>query len=336
MLHELSHNVIGPHNKEFHALWDQLRSEYEALISKGYTGEGFLSDGHKLGGRRVPPAEARRIARTAAEKRRNLSAGSGQKLGGRPVAIGTDIRQVIVSAIERRNAVTKGCGSENKSDKEIIDLTDEAMTNGFRTKAEEDEANDRAIAQAMWDLVQEDEMEAAKGRGEAYNPPTAANPAGPSGSQSWQRQNPSRPDPVKIKKEDSSSSSIPPSVRHSSRPVSRLVSEASSNKTKPKPVFKKESETFIPPTQKSVPKTQALTGWTCPICTLHNQIEHLACDACTSERPPEISKKIGEAALKHAAAIQKLSRTWQCHRCSTIMEDQWWTCSSCGNMKQTS
>ena len=42
MLHELSHNEIGPHNAQFHALWDQLRKEYEGLVSKGYTGEGFL------------------------------------------------------------------------------------------------------------------------------------------------------------------------------------------------------------------------------------------------------------------------------------------------------
>ena len=108
MLHELSHNVHGPHDAKFHALWDQLRKEYEGLVSKGYTGEGFLSDGHRLGGRGVPRDEARRIARNAAEKRRTLYSGSGQKLGGRPVPVGTDIRRVIVDAIERRNTVLKG------------------------------------------------------------------------------------------------------------------------------------------------------------------------------------------------------------------------------------
>lgn len=94
MLHELSHNVHGPHDAQFHALWDQLRKEYEALVAKGYTGEGFLSEGHRLGGRRVPIDEARRIARAAAEKRRTLYAGSGQRLGGRPVRVGTDIREI--------------------------------------------------------------------------------------------------------------------------------------------------------------------------------------------------------------------------------------------------
>ena len=85
MLHELAHNVHGPHDAKFHALWNQLRDEHEGLVMKGYTGEGFLSEGHRLGGRRgVPREEAQRLARAAAEKRRVLQAGSGQRLGGAP------------------------------------------------------------------------------------------------------------------------------------------------------------------------------------------------------------------------------------------------------------
>ena len=180
MLHELSHNVFGPHDAKFMALWDQLRKEYEALLSKGYTGEGFLSDGHRLGGRNIPRDEARRIARAAAEKRRTLHAGSGQKLGGRPVPVGTDIRRVIVDAIERRNTVLKGCGSADKDEKEIRELGDQATRNGFRTKAEEDEANERAISQALWELVQEDEK---KEYGSSFIASTPQNPTGNGGGE---------------------------------------------------------------------------------------------------------------------------------------------------------
>jgi hypothetical protein len=190
MLHELSHNEHGPHDEKFHALWDQLRSEYEALVRKGYSGEGFLSEGRKLGGRSVPRDEARRIARAAAEKRRILTSGSGQKLGGAPLRVGQDIRQVIVNAIERRATITKGCGSGNKKDSEIKDLADQATNNGFKTKAEEDLANQRAIEQAMWELIQEEEKEKF---GSSYIQPSAANPSGSSGDNTSSSKDPSNP-----------------------------------------------------------------------------------------------------------------------------------------------
>ncbi|KAH8596760.1 zinc ion binding protein-like protein [Bisporella sp. PMI_857] len=301
MLHELSHNVHGPHDAKFHALWEQLRSEYEGLLAKGYTGEGFLSQGHRLGGRTVPRDEARRIARAAAEKRRNLSAGSGQRLGGAPIRVGTDIREVIVSAIERRNKVTEGCGSQNKNDKEIKDLADQATQNGFRTKAEEDEANDRAIAQALWDLVQEDEKEEANKRGETYTRPSSSNP---SGSQTQ-----------KLNRSEVAGSSSNQNWLQSTR----------------------QHETFIPaPERPQLNSTPAMTGWTCPICTLYNPIQYLACDACTIERPEEITKRLDEDARRRAVAKQRQTHNWQCHVCSTIMEEKWWTCSTCGTLKQSS
>ena len=75
MLHELSHNVWGEHDANFHRLWDELRDELETLIRKGYTGEGFLSEGKRLGGGPAPPQhEMRRLARASAENQaRKLS-----------------------------------------------------------------------------------------------------------------------------------------------------------------------------------------------------------------------------------------------------------------------
>ncbi|KAI9171808.1 autoinducer 2 sensor kinase/phosphatase luxQ [Paramyrothecium foliicola] len=180
MLHELAHNVHGPHDAKFHALWDQLRDEHQGLVMKGYTGEGFLSEGRRLGGRNLPTREIRRVAREAAEKRRAgpVGTGSGQRLGGAAPRPGQDIRKVIVNAVERRRTTLRGCATDKLSDSEIRSIADTATRNGFRTQAEEDEANEAAIAQALWELVQEDEQ--AK-YGRSYIPPTAANPTGNGG-----------------------------------------------------------------------------------------------------------------------------------------------------------
>ncbi|RFU72223.1 hypothetical protein TARUN_10039 [Trichoderma arundinaceum] len=166
MLHELCHIVHGPHDAKFHALWDQLRDEWQGLLFKGYTGEGFLSDGRRLGGRQtLPPHEVQRLARAAAEKRKahqQLTHGSGQRLGGgdmpRQPRPGRNLRQAAAAAAEKRNKALEGCATEKLSENEIRNIADTASKNGFRTQAEEDEANDLAIAQALWEMAQEDEM----------------------------------------------------------------------------------------------------------------------------------------------------------------------------------
>ena len=161
MLHELSHIIFGPHDAPFHALWDELREEHETLLFKGYTGEGFLSKGNRLGGGRVPPAhELRRMARQSAEKRRVLTKNSGQRLGGRGLATGQDPRRVIADNIERRNAVDKGCASGSA---DAGRLAQQASRNVFKTKGELDDANDRAIAEALLELMEEEENRKLEG-----------------------------------------------------------------------------------------------------------------------------------------------------------------------------
>ncbi len=166
MLHELSHNVWGEHDSNFHRLWDELRDEQETLIRKGYTGEGFLTEGKRLGGGRAPPPphEMRRLARASAEKRQaqnKLSRGSGQRLGGTPLhTSGGDVRKVIADQITRRNKIDKGCGS-NRLD--AIKISDEASSNTFKTEAEEDDANNRAIMEALYDLIEAEEERKLQG-----------------------------------------------------------------------------------------------------------------------------------------------------------------------------
>ena len=333
MLHELSHIIFGPHDEKFHALWNQLREEYEGLLRKGYTGEGFLSEGHKLGGQRIPRHEARRIARVAAERRRDLSKGSGQRLGGAPVRAGTDIRDVIVNAIERRATITKGCGSGGGNEKENKIIADEAMRNGFRTKAEEDEANEMAISQALWELVQEDEKEKY---GNQYIPPTAENPMGNGGggvsrSTDIPRHNSTARPPATA--EAPAVAKKPMTARpNSNRPISRLVLE---NKSTKKP------SSFTASTSASIVESATDKYWECPICTCHNPMTYLCCDACTTERPDNFEvlerPRAASAATASAPPVAKTKpSTWTCHRCTTVMDNQWWTCSTCGTLKLSS
>lgn len=165
MLHELSHIIWGDHDSNFHRLWDDLRDEWETLTRKGYTGEGFLSKGHTLGGGRAPPPnEMRRLARANAEKRQQqavISKGSGQRLGGNPLHLqGVDVRQIITDQVIRRNTIDRGCASGRK---DSIKLSNQAGKDSFRTKAEEDDANNRAIEQALYELMEEEEDRKLKG-----------------------------------------------------------------------------------------------------------------------------------------------------------------------------
>jgi hypothetical protein len=350
MLHELAHNVHGPHDGKFHALWDQLRDEYQGLVVKGYSGEGFLSEGRRLGGRNMPNHEVRRVAREAAEKRRAgpLGTGSGQRLGGAAPRPGQDIRKVIASAVERRNTTLKGCATDKLSDTEIRDIADTATRNGFRTQAEEDEANEAAIAQALWELVQEDEQ--AK-YGRSYIPPTAANPTGngggavlaadhgPSGSRSVPDRGP-----------------VANAALHNAEQSSRSRSDEKQQR-------------------------QQDSTWACETCTLHNPSNFLCCDACGAEkpdRPPALPPQSSRPNLPTAAPTATIDltqsddrssparskagvaagssqrttartgkgtgaspqtqppRTWHCNFCGTEMERKWWTCSTCGLMKDNS
>ncbi|KAL6877072.1 WLM domain-containing protein [Trichoderma novae-zelandiae] len=354
MLHELCHIVHGPHDGKFHALWDQLRDEWQGLLFRGYTGEGFLSEGHRLGGRQaLPLREVQRLARSAAEKRKaheQLTRGSGQRLGGgdipRPPRPGRNLRQAAAAAAEKRNKALEGCATDKLSDNEIRAIADTASRNGFRTQAEEDEANELAIAQALWELAQEDDM-ANLGGGSYMNPSPA--------------------ETIMTRNENTA---VPPDGHRRNSGAGSSRGKATSSNQRAAPTVQPNGERF----------------WICSICTLHNPQNFLCCDACGVERgeatlhapvtprqpgprpavidltssPPRTKTNPREtrrtAAQRPAAAAAAAPvtgfaaapaqakkaqgpapapapRTWRCEYCATEMERQWWTCSTCGQLK---
>ena len=366
MLHELCHIVRGPHDEIFHNLWNTLRDEHEALIRKGYTGEGFLSTGRKLGGRSIPRDEARRLARAQAEKRRTLTAGSGQKLGGAPVRRGEDIRKVIANAATRRKTVEQGCGSNvttKEREREIIEQTNRS---GTRTRAEPIDLDEETMMIAYIDLVQEEEREKY---GKDYVPPSKENPAGSQG-----RTRPSKTGlleeqrrieaearrgstPTRTKAE--SPNSQPPPVPSSTKPRSPGSSNPSPRHSTPNG---KTLGVKTEPIEAASIKPSFKDDWECSICTLVNPATYLVCDACQTERPSPPASPIPafttpttnsqRASIrdgnekKAVRSLMNLDKTterkeqkpigWTCHMCGNFMEEQWWTCARCHAMKLSS
>ena len=313
---------------------------------KGYTGEGFLSTGHKVGGSRIPLEEARRRARLAsAEQQRLQQSNGGHRLGGYGPARGEDIRAVIANAAQRRTKITKGCASDSQDRGWKEKIATEVSKNGFKTRAEEDDANERAIMQAYMELIQEEEREKY---GQSYVPPSQDNPTG------------SRMGPAK---DTASSNMPPPPIPLSSKPRS------STNN----PMGKAPSESHKDSASSHATTSPSSTyneAWNCDICTLDNPSTYLCCDACGTERPEPIrqpdapgpvsqSSSVKKKSLPRSKAAETLQRKsslqnlakfsqavfeaeqkkplgWSCHFCGSFMENQWWTCSSCGAMKMSS
>lgn len=365
MLHELCHNVIGPHNQQFHALWEQLREEHESLVRKGYTGEGFLGQGQSLGGRRMPRHEANRLARQAAEQRRTRNQGSGQRLGGTGILRGQDARAVIADAIERRLKIERGCASGTEAGERVA--RDEAGRGSMTTtQAGPTDENEETMMQAYIDLIQEEERAKFGGY---YEPPTAENPAGPRGTQGQggsqtllEQQKEIELEILREKqKEQQKEKNIPPAQPPTKPPAWSKPSRP--NQIPPKP----RSRTASPGPTTTTQQPPPLTTWTCEICTLINPITYLTCDACGIERPSSISSYTEPStsssnststtsrpdpnALKpRSSAYDSISRFsaetqqkvasrplgWTCGGCGNFMESEWWTCARCGRMKESS
>ncbi|KAF8899221.1 WLM domain-containing protein [Infundibulicybe gibba] len=133
MLHELTHNVHGPHDDKFYKFLSGLQDEYDQLQQSGYAGEGFFSKGQRLGvnvSHDLPPHLARTKTLEAAEKRRQVSKilGTGQnKLGGRLIMKNMTPAQMAAQAAERRARDEKACASGAVAEREASKAAKESI-----------------------------------------------------------------------------------------------------------------------------------------------------------------------------------------------------------------
>ncbi|KAF3355968.1 hypothetical protein VdG1_06706 [Verticillium dahliae VDG1] len=266
--------------------------------------------------------------------------------------------KTIAGAAERRNTTLQGCGNVNHNEREIQAISETATRNGFRTQAEEDAANEAAISQALWELVQEEEKQKY---GNYYVPPSAQHPEGSQGGAVM----PNHGGPLPLPP--------PPSV-----PAPETRPPTSGSALQPLASSSRASTDQSLTTQK---------GWTCGLCTLHNPATFLACDACGTQRGEDVSrtswtpneekrrtiplslatasaststkstpasiptidltdsppskakakaKSVLPAATPANPTVKSKPQTWQCSFCGTRMEREWWTCWTCGKMKDNS
>lgn len=171
MLHELTHNVHGPHDDKFNALLKDLEQEWfeqRRTGGRGYMpGDGFLTPGLRLGmgqlGNAETPAEARRQAAAMAEERRRkqlLGVGGGRLGGGEGVAVDKDAATLAREAAERRRRLQEVdkkagggggvCPSTQSGREEAIKWhEEEELLHGIKVITIEDDSDDEEEVQVI-------------------------------------------------------------------------------------------------------------------------------------------------------------------------------------------
>ncbi|KAL8113616.1 DNA-dependent metalloprotease WSS1-like [Apium graveolens] len=127
MLHELCHNVHGPHNADFYNLLDEIRKECE---------QGFDLPGRRLGGytRQPPLSSLRQSALAAAENRANR--GSLMPSGPRRIGGDSNIKsalspiQAAAMAAERRMKDDLWCASRSSESNGVTETSKSSESEG--------------------------------------------------------------------------------------------------------------------------------------------------------------------------------------------------------------
>jgi len=292
MLHELTHNVYGPHDASFYKLLEQLEEEWYELKRKGYSGDGFFSDGARLGGSHDVPLHIGRIkALEAAEKRRKklLLMSGGGKLGGGAIATkGKTMREVLAEAAERRIKDDKSCVHDGKS----------AEEEARKAEMESEGVDAKDLPGADGEEARETNVIGQSGAEET----TLAN-----------QRDPGRfPPPL--------SDTAKEAVRHvepkpprttEARPAS--TTRAATRPTSQQPQLKKRRLAPSPPPQPTL--INADGTWNCPTCTLINPSGALACDACGGPQPRDESRGWWcDVCLEFGNAHDR----WMCQSCGSI------------------
>jgi len=307
-----------------------------------------------------PYATAQQLAAYAALQRQKVAGGSA----------GESSRSPSSSKPKTSLATpqTQGCPGTRTADTAEIDR-ETALMHGFTTVAEMEDANERAIMQAAIELLEEADKEDALKQdimnpytlpsSSSSSPSTMSAPHGSTPSLARTHSDPQvrQQPPTKRSKPDSvvDLTSAPSPSKLSKKP---LTTTTSSNTTTPNiRQLRRHPPTVTnnnhddnnnnnsPPTP-SIPSTiPKLSEWSCKTCTFLNPSTHLQC-ICGDVRPdldgdgsrakPRGSGSTVNSGNNTQSRLQSNNdkdKTWTCHRCSTCVSHEWWSCTRCGCMK---
>ncbi|BGP31271.1 hypothetical protein JCM10296v2_003035 [Rhodotorula toruloides] len=341
MLHELSHNVRGPHDDIFFKTMDGLYDEFDQLRAKGYlgfagegrrVGEGVAHDG-PIGMREAREKALKRMEE--AERMRKLL-GQGGKLGGRaPDTKGKRRGDILADAAERRLRAQKACGGDDAHN-HPSGSKQEDLPPQIQDAINQADRDSRRIVIDLTNLSDsEDEVAPAP-------KPSTSKRASPrkarESSSSFIEVEVIRKRP-KVEDDESNSSSLPsrPSTSSASSASSRTsassrssASSSTSRLSAPSRSSTSKPARTYPPSRSTQPISQP-GAWS---------TERAASTLVGVSTPPIVGR--GAVAVPERLPRFGSARTldngigWSCHVCSTLNEDIFWCCSMCQTVKLSS
>ncbi|KAH8102380.1 WLM domain-containing protein [Cristinia sonorae] len=291
MLHELTHNVHGPHDEKFYKLLAELEDEYAALKRSGYSGEGFFSKGTRLGqgaSHDIPPHLARAKALEAAEKRRKtgIMLGGSRRLGGSNANAGRrSPRELAAEAAELRAQDEKSCQV------------------GEVAVREADKAAKESVENMAIDLTGDSDDEA-----EVQDKTSILKSAPPLKTTTVRL---SHVD-VRVGRD---AERVPMARKSASRSRSRLPQ----SKLTPTPVPPPSPMGMADALNSRSTQLYTPSVWECPRCTLVNQMDVLSCAACTLIRPTSTLSSVADGWTCGTCKEEGIPHQfWTCRFCGSV------------------
>lgn len=291
MLHELAHNIRGPHDEQFYKALNDLNNEYDKIVASGYTGEGFDSNGQRLGtknglsgrfgagnmvaggggnGGALVSGGAKAAAALAAEKRRQINEmmlpAGGRRLGGGGPGHGGfsnpdkkfweqwhTAGELAVMAAERRAKDQIWCGS-----------SEGASSASTPTSSPAPSPKVPSTADPITSRISNDQAKSKNLLREGQQTPTRS-----TGTST------------------ATTSRVPTKRRASQTVVDLTQDEESSSAVRMHPVAPPSDKKMKPSVEPLVVKDDPpdWSSWSCPTCTLVNRPLALQCECCLTHRP---------------------------------------------------